>query len=307
VLSPEDLWHHAPDAHWVVIDDRQGVVARCSLWWSNTPSFEVHSLGVIGHYAASDAEAGALILQHAAQQLAARRCHLAVGPMDGNTWRRYRFVTDRGTEPVFFLEPDNPDDWPAHFLAEGFEVLASYTSALNPDLAQQDPRMPEVKARVAYAGVTIRAARPQVEAELPAIYAISRVSFQNNFLYTPIDEQEFLTQYHKILHYVRSELVLLAEHNGKPVGFSFAIPDLLEAQRRPTIETIIVKTVAVLPSLVPGLGSLLVALTQEHARQLGYRRAIHALMHETNKSRKISNRYGHTIRQYSLFSKRLTP
>ena len=36
----------------------------------------------------------------------------AVGPLDGSTWRRYRLVTERGVEPPFFMEPDNPDDWP---------------------------------------------------------------------------------------------------------------------------------------------------------------------------------------------------
>ena len=38
--------------------------------------------------------------------------------------------------------------------------------------------------------------------------------------------------------------------------------------------------------------------------QLGFRRAIHALMHETNVSRTISGRYARTIRRYALFSRR---
>jgi len=40
---------------------------------------------------------------------------------------------------------------------------------------------------------------------------------------------------------------------------------------------------------------------------MGFTRAIHALMHETNKSRNLSARYARTIRRYTLFSKRLDP
>jgi hypothetical protein len=43
------------------------------------------------------------------------------------------------------------------------------------------------------------------------------------------------------------------------------------------------------------------------AQSLGFTRAIHALMHQTNKSRNLSAHYARTIRRYTLFSKRLTP
>lgn len=42
------------------------------------------------------------------------------------------------------------------------------------------------------------------------------------------------------------------------------------------------------------------------ARALGFTRAIHALMHETNKSRNLSAHYAKTIRRYTLFSKKLS-
>jgi hypothetical protein len=53
------------------------------------------------------------------------------------------------------------------------------------------------------------------------------------------------------------------------------------------------------------LGSLLLAACQRTARQLGYTRAIHALMHEQNISRNLSRRYADPIRRYALFGKAL--
>ena len=102
-LDPVTLERDAPDAHWTLAGDAGGLRARCSLWWARTPSLLDHRVGVIGHYAAADAAAAQLLLQRACRELAARGCSVAVGPMDGSTWRRYRVVTERGS--------DRPSSW----------------------------------------------------------------------------------------------------------------------------------------------------------------------------------------------------
>ena len=306
-LTPLDLVRDDPDAHWVLVDDDGKTSGQCSVWWRNTPIYARHNLGLIGHYSVRDGEAARLILQHACGELAAQGCTLAVGPMDGGTSKRYRLITERGSEPVFFLEPDNPDDWPGHFLDNGFTPLATYTSALNEDLTNEDPRMREVADRIGSLGIRIQHLNPQhVEDQLHRIYTVSRMSFQHNFLNTPITEEEFVEQYRKFLRFVQPELTLIAVHNDHPVGFLFALPDWLEAQRGQEVKTVVLKTVAVVPwRQTAGLGGLLVGRGQRIARELGYTRVIHALMHETNKSRGISRRYARTIRRYALFGKAL--
>ncbi|MCU0568956.1 MAG: hypothetical protein MUF49_20450, partial [Oculatellaceae cyanobacterium Prado106] len=160
-------------------------------------------------------------------------------------------------------------------------------------------------------GIQIRPLNLQnLEQELQSIYHLSIISFQHNLLYTPIDLATFTTQYAQIKPYLKPELVLLAEQvtQNPPqlVGFLFAIPDLLQAQRGATLDTIIIKTVAVLPGRTyAGLGSVLVGQVQAIAHQLGYRRAIHALMQDDNTSRNISDRYAQTIRRYVLLARDL--
>ena len=98
----------------------------------------------------------------------------------------------------------------------------------------------------------------------------------------------------------------MAEAQGEPVGYLFGLPDLLQLQRQASIDTFIIKTVAVLPGRrSAGLGSVLVAEAQHRAAALGYRRAIHALMHEANNSRNISGKYARTMRRYTLFGRAL--
>ena len=309
-LPPFDartLVQHAPDAHWIALGGDGRVHARASLWWQNTAPYPPHRPGVIGHFAATDRDAAVEVLEHACAGLRERDCSLAVGPMDGNTWRRYRLLTERGSEPTFFLEPDNPDDWPRWFAEAKFQPLATYFSALNDDLSMEDPRIPRAAERLERAGVRLRPINPaDFTGELRRIYEISRVSFADNFLYTPIAEADFLAQYESIRSHLRPELVLLAEQENRPVGFIFGVPDLAQAKRGAPMDTVILKTVATLPGRAwAGLGNVLVARCQQAARALGFRRVIHALMHESNNSLNLSGHYAKPFRRYTLFARQL--
>jgi GNAT superfamily N-acetyltransferase len=307
-FDPHSLAAHRVDEHLLCL--RAGKpVARLSLWWADTPPVPAERVGAIGHYAALDDEAAAVALDAACTLLADEGCTLAVGPMDGNTWRRYRLVTDRGTEPPFFMEPDNPDEYPSQWEAAGFEHESTYFSALDSDLTRRDPRLPAVAERLAAEGVRLRTFDPgDAEAELGRIYAISVASFTKNHLYTPLPEEEFREQYRAVMPYGRPELTIIAEHDGLPVGFMFALPDLAQAQRGQTIDTFIVKTAAILPERRhAGLGALLVEEVQLRAAEMGFTRGIHALMYESNASRSISAHYAETMRRYTLYARRLTP
>ena len=295
----------APDAHWIALDGDGRVRARASLWWTDTAPLPPHRLGVIGHFASDDAGATKEMLDHACRELQQRGCTLAVGPMDGNTWRRYRLLTERGPEPVFFLEPDNPDEWPHWFSAAGFAPLATYFSSVCNDLSIEDPRIPRITGRLEGEGVRLRSINPDdFTNELRRIYDVSRESFKANFLYTPIGEIEFLAQYEPVRSHVRPELVLLAEQSERVVGFAFGLPDLAQAERGVNVDTAILKTLAVRPGRAgAGLGGVLMAHFHRAARQLGFQRVIHALMHESNSSLNLSGRYAKPFRRYMLWAR----
>ena len=307
VLDPRILQRDEPDRHLMLIED--GVLrARASVWWNTQMTLAGQTPGAIGHYAADDGKAGHEVLRRACDELRRAGCTMAIGPIDGNTWRSYRFVTERGSERPFFLEPDNPDEWPDHFSSAGFTVIARYASAVTEDLGLHDTRCAAAERRLATNGVTIRSLNcGAIDEELRRIHALSRRAFERNFLYVPLDEQEFVDQYRRLLPFVCPELVLLAEHEGDLVGLLFAVPDILRARGGSPLDTVVIKTVAVAPGRAyTGLGSVLVAEAHNRAARTGYTRAIHALMHEQNVSRNISRRYARTFRRYALFAKRLT-
>jgi len=306
-VDPALPQRHGADLH-LVLESDGAIMARCSLWWRAAPLCLDARLGVIGHLATATDDDAAALLDAACETLRKAGCQKAVGPMDGNTWRSYRTVTDRGTEPPFFLEPDTPESWPAYFAAAGFTALATYHSSISTAPFQRDARIPTVAARLAASGIAVRAIDlNRFEAELAAIHDLSLESFARNFLYTPISRDEFIEQYLPVAPLIDPRFVLVAECAERTVGFLFAIADRAEAARTASPSTtLIVKTVAVAPSRrYGGLGSYLVALVHERAEALGYQRVIHALMHDSNNSANISARYGQVMRRYALYARYL--
>lgn len=285
-----------------------GGEARCSLWWNTVPETPGEKLGVIGHFQAASPEAAEFVLEGAKKRLTEKGCTLGVGPMDGNTWRRYRVLTERGEEPAFFMEPDNPDWWASAFVNSGFAPLATYSSSLVRDLRRQDPRVARVMTRLQKQGVIIRNVDlSRFEEELHRIYEVSVVSFPNNFLYTEISEESFMGQYLPYCDKIAADLVFIAEQAGRPVGYLFAIPDYAEAMRGQKIQTVIGKTLAILPGrCFGGLGVVLVNELHQRAADLGYSRLIHALQHEENQVQNLSSFYAEKMRRYVLYSCRIS-
>ncbi|MDH4108668.1 MAG: GNAT family N-acetyltransferase [Gammaproteobacteria bacterium] len=295
------------DEHYAVMDANDRVLARCSIWWRDAPVVGQGTAGAIGHYAALDAEAAGLLLDFACRQLKQRRCSLALGPLDGSTWRRYRFVTERGHAKPFFMEPDNPDEWPAHFAGAGFGSYARYVSELNDNFPIRQPEIGDLPQRFARAGVTIE----QLDLSGPAtdlsdIHAVACAAFTGSPLFTPIDFDEFAAIYAPLLTSVDPRLMLIARHEGRIVGFVFAPPDYLQSLDPAAIDTIVIKTVAVLPdACYRGLGRMLIVDMLRNAESMGYRQAISALMYCENRSQQISRDCARPMREYRLFAREL--
>jgi len=306
-LTPEQLLQQAPDLL-LSVSDSQRLVARASLWWRGTPAHQGERIGYIGHFAVTegDGKAARALLHGCAEQLSSQGCTLAVGPIDGSTWRHYRLLTQRGDEPVFFLEPDNPDSWPRYFESQGFSPLTRYYSSVNDDIRQCEYPA-EREAKFHAQGITLQPMDAQyLEQEMRSLYTLSCEAFADNFLYTPISEGEFLASYRCLTPVIDCRLIYIARHQERPVGFCFCLPDVMQQQRGQQVDTAIMKTLAVLPAYQGlGLGGLLIAKSTQAAQRLGMRRSIHAMMHEENRSRLLNRSQMRDFRQYTLYGKAL--
>ncbi len=319
-IEMQTLTRQQPDALLVLVEPEGVARARCALWWRNVPTYPDEQLGLIGHYHAADDEAARMLLQAACSMLQSNGCTLAIGPMNGNTWEKYRFVIEAGDEPPFLLEPTNPPAFPLHFTRAGFAVLATYISSLVPDLqtavaARADRRVARTAQLMRETGITLRHLTdgdvndPRLShAFLQQVYHFSVAAFQHNYLYQLISEEAFFDMHGALLAQVRlvPELIWIAEKQGAMVGLLFGIPDWQQVQRGTPVDTVIGKTLAVDTAYGGlGVGGLLVDCFQMAALQLGYRRSLHALMVDGNRCVHIGAQYKHTIRRYALFARPL--
>jgi ribosomal protein S18 acetylase RimI-like enzyme len=306
-FSADTVAAHRADGHLVALDPDGVITARCSLWWRSAPPVPGHRPGIIGHYAAGSATAGSALLKVAGRDLAARGCTVAVGPMDGNTWRSYRLITCTSPRPAFFLEPGFPPGRAGHFELAGFKPQARYFSAMtgrldDPPLSASDPR-----GRFTGLGIILRPLElERFEEELSRIYPLCLASFKDHLLFTPIPEEEFVSMHRPLRPCLIPGLSWVAQVKTTMVGFVFALPDILQARRGETVDTVVLKTLAVAPAFRGvGLGHELVVACQSAAAARGFLHVFHALIREGNPSGRISAHFARPIRSYALFAKEL--
>lgn len=259
--------------------------------WRETVSWEGRRTAVLGAFEASSTEAAANLLAETARRLAAEGFEALVGPMDGDTWAAYRLVVESTGRAPFLMEPPDRPELAAALERAGWRPIAHYQSAEGPlPAAGAAPDPPP--------GVVLRAFDPnRAEQELTAMHRVSVEAFASAFLYRPISLERFLAMYRPVVAHIDPGLVIMAEDDqGRLLGYLFAVPDLADPSPD---RAVIVKTYA---SLRPGLGSAMMRRFTPRAAEAGYRRVIHALMHEDNLSARHSTALGATtFRRYALW------
>ncbi len=258
--------------------------------WREAASLGGRRTAALGAFACATAEAGAALLAATAARLAAEGFEAVVGPMDGDTWAYHRLVVESDGRPAFPLEPSNPAHYPAAFDQAGWQVIGRYISSEGPVTPRTGPRSAP--------GLTIRSLNmAEADREMRRVHALSLEAFSRNFLYRPTPEDGFVASYKPFLPFIDAELALVAEDDaGEMRGFLFAYPDA-------SAGALVLKTYA---SLTPGAGSMMVSALYRRARDKGYDRVVHALMHEANLSvRHSQNVGGRVFRRYALWGLRL--
>ena len=297
----------APDDR-LELRDSGAATARCDLWWRDTPIVDGLRVGYVGAYERSDERAAHRMLGEARRRLRAAGCELAVGPVDGSTWHRYRFVTQRAAPSPFFLEPDNPPEYPDDFRRAGFGVFARYVSAEETPLDADDPRVARAAARLRAAGVTTRPFDvARFDDELEGMYDVALAAFARNVLFSPISREAFRDLYVPLRPLVDPAFVRVAEHGGRPVGFAFGVLDAGAATRDEAPSTLIGKTQARVPgALYAGLGAVMLTEVRQAARERGVTRLMHALIHERNIALNGTRRAATVVSSYAVFASALS-
>jgi N-acetylglutamate synthase-like GNAT family acetyltransferase len=266
-------------------------------------SYKEYNVGLCGYYDCIDDPEVARDLF--AQVNAFHKAHgttFIIGPMNDSTWGSYR-ITEPPFNPPFFLDNTSKPWYSQQFIENGFHVIERYLSTKIPKTPRDYQRLEKFERLFAEKVIHIRSFNLNAfETDLKHIYDISIKSFVQNVLYTPISFDSFSAMYVKIKDFINPEYVLIAEHEGNPMGFIFGVDNIHDTCEK----TLVLKTLAVVPDArCRGLGTVLVETLHRKAFQGEYQSIIHALMHQSNSSTHILSKEAAVYQQYSLFGKHL--
>lgn len=225
-----------------------------------------------------------------------------IGPMNGSTWENYRIALN-WDYPTFFSEVYQPPYYAQLLIDAGFQTLAKYSTHLQSNISYAADKIQPLRTRLKQNGVTIRNMDlTNFEQEIVKLYPFITSAFAHNFLYSPIQFEDFRDKYRAQKKWLDTRFVYFAENEEKElIGLVVGYPDYFNQ----TNKTLIVKTVARNPDKkYNGIAQVLCANISDAANSLGFNRIIHAFMHQDNKSVNLSGFFsGEKLREYALYNR----
>ena len=202
---------------------------------SDDPNYNARhdaNAGMFGMFESVDDPAVAsALLEAAAGWLRARGRTAILGPIEYSTNYTCGLLVDGFDTPPRILMNHNPPYYRA--LLEGWGLrpvkeLYAWWMDEAPDLRQWLKRA----ARVANRGVTLRPIRKKsLAAEIERAKLIYNEAWYDNWGSVRMTDAEFADLGRHLAEIADEELLIMAEHDGQPVGFSLALPDANEAFR----------------------------------------------------------------------------
>ncbi|WP_299453492.1 hypothetical protein [uncultured Microscilla sp.] len=227
-----------------------------------------------------------------------------IGPMEGSTWNNYRFSTHHQQVP-FFMEPYHHLYYNDQFIQAGFKPIANYYSNLDQSLEYDAQALAQAKKGYEDEGAVFRSIDMEnFEDDLKKIGQLSINGFAENFLYTPISVDEFVSKYARLKQFFDPKLITIVEDaKGELQALSFNLKNFND----PSGKSMIVKSLMRSKSCIfKGVGSYLVGKTTQTAKEMGFEQIIHAFIIRGNASQNISEKYSaNEYKSYALYGLKL--
>lgn len=281
-----------------VLRDRE-ILSRACLIHNPELSYQKKKTAQIGYFeSVDDINAVRFLFENIKNYCKEKGFECLIGPINGSTWQKYR-VTLPSKNPPFFLDNYNKPYYQKLFVQSGFIPISKYTSTVYRNLNRDFSRLEKFENIFKKKNITVRHFNVNdFDNEMSKIYEISIKSFKENFLYTPISYEEFISMYSAIKPLINPEWILIAEQDNQPIAFIFCVENIFEKNKK----SLVFKTLAKIPQAnIKGLGTYLAEKLHKQARDKGYDEVIHALMYEENVSANILGAEAELLHEYVLY------
>jgi hypothetical protein len=190
---------------------------------------ENQNVGLFGYFeCVSDFAVAQALLEAACDWLQQQGMTLARGPVDLFTSNRCLFLVEGfETSPVIMM-PYNPPTYPQFVERNGWHRAKdayAYLLPLDHQLADKFEKSYRVASK---SGVTFRSVRTKGEGftdDCRSMHYLFSTLFANNWSATPHTEEQFLEEAKDLKTLVDPDVFIVAEYEGKMVGFFMTLPD----------------------------------------------------------------------------------
>lgn len=280
--------------------------------------FEGESHGILGWYeCGNDRALSQDLLETALNKLKSWGCQKVIGPMNGSSWNTYRF-NKTSDKPLMPGDPYQPLYYIQQWEQVGFKEKTVYQSDKAPVDLFEPMTLEEGKELAQQFNLTVDYYPITNSPEfLQQMHQFYHACFAGNPLFQSIDQESFNELSHKFARILYQECSLLVcNREGDPVSVllsykdiyhqlyeSGQITDPIHQQKR-----LFIKTIATHPDWQgKQIGTLLVNLTQNLAKNSGIKEIYHMLMFKENLSATKGKEKFVTekVREYALYEKEL--
>jgi GNAT superfamily N-acetyltransferase len=193
---------------------------------------ELHGdrVGFFGYFEAEDGEVARALVDRAAAWLHHRGATELRGPVDLSTNYRCGLLIDGEPGPPVFQMNYNPPVYAGYLescgLVKARDLLALYAWTADIDLGRFKRLGDRVLRRT---GAILRPIR--LGSDLPTLWQLYNAIWEKNWGFAPMSEGEFLHHAKDMKAIARSQLLQIAEVDGRPVAFAVSLPDVNMAIR----------------------------------------------------------------------------
>ena len=299
LLAPTNTYFRTGDSKAFVAYRGDRPVGRLCAFHNKETVDLLGPIGLVGLFTCEDDRAAArALVDAAADWCKASGLKSLRGPMAGDIWHRWRFMTDGFDTPPFPGEPRQPKYYPELFIACGFNRVRTFSTKRITDIEAQMARLKTSRDLNRKRGYTFRnfdTSRWQEDIE--SLHELCQHSFASNWSVTPIAFEEFSDIYNRWLTRVGAGQILLAlDPDKKVVGLGLAVA-------APS-DTLNIRTLAVLPGQYGyGLGQAIAAELYQRALDGGQTIVQHCLMGPDAPPQRWDGGQAQVTREYAMFER----
>jgi len=234
-IEPEKnpFFAHAESALWILHGPNgpagriSATVDRLLIEWTG------EQLGVFGHVLAPDADGAQMLLAAAREFLAERGVERMRGPIELSTNYTCGLQVS-GFDLIPLIEMNqHPESLGPILERAGLEPVKDLLAFhINPLTATSEQFERIIERSSAHYPVSIRSIDlKQWDRELDILHGIYTSAWEKNFGFVPMTRDEFFASAEGFRQIVVPDLVYIAEHDGKGVGFGLVVPDANDGAR----------------------------------------------------------------------------